>query len=39
MGAMKEPAVELYEDDFHAWTFDQAEKPRRRDSASWTWTT
>ncbi len=31
MGAMKEPTVDLYEADFHAWAFDQADKLRRGD--------
>ena len=31
MGSMKEPALGLYETDFHAWTFDQADPLRRGD--------
>ena len=34
MGSMKEPTVDLYEADFHAWAVDQAEKLRRGDLRS-----
>lgn len=29
MGSMKQPALDLYEADFHAWAVDQADKLRR----------
>jgi hypothetical protein len=31
MGALKEPIIDLYEQDFAAWAFEQAEAIKRKD--------